>query len=67
MPVAERARLVDQVRRFYKDQNYQLIWIDGDSPSERYRQFLKALDAADDHGLPRALYPCQLRNRRETA
>ena len=57
MPVAERARLVDQVRRFYKDQNYQLIWIDGDSPSERYRQFVKALDAADDHGLPRALYP----------
>ena len=42
---------------FYKDQNYQLIWIDGDRPSERYRQFMKALDAADAHGLPaRALH-----------
>ena len=51
MPAAERARLVDQVRRVYKDQNYQLIWIDGDRPSERYRQFVKALDAADDSRL----------------
>src|SRR5918999_1848019 len=54
IPPAERARLVDQARRIYRDQNYQLIWIDGDRPSERYRQFMKALDAAGDHGLPRA-------------
>ena len=37
MPAAERTRLVDQVRRVYKDLNYQLIWIDGESPSARYR------------------------------
>ena len=55
-PAAERARLVDQVRRVYKDQNYQLIWIDGDHPNDRYRQFAKAVNAADDHGLPRAMY-----------
>ena len=57
MPATDRARLVEQVRRVYRDQNYQLIWIDGDRPSEKYRQFAKALDAADAHGLPRALYP----------
>jgi L,D-transpeptidase YcbB len=55
-PAAERSRLVDQVRRIYKDHNYQLIWVDGDRPADRYRQFVKALDAADAHGLPRALY-----------
>ena len=61
MTAAERTRLADQVRRVYKDQNYQLIWIDGDrfvgaatasSPS--------ALDAAGDHGLPRALYAASI-------
>jgi murein L,D-transpeptidase YcbB/YkuD len=56
MPAAERARLVDHVRRFYKDHNYQLIWIDGDRPADRYRQFVNALEAADEHGLPAALY-----------
>jgi murein L,D-transpeptidase YcbB/YkuD len=56
MPTAERVRLVDQVRRIYRDHNYRLIWIDGNRLSERYHQFSKALDAADDHGLPRALY-----------
>jgi len=55
-PPADRTRLVDQIRRVYKDQHYQLIWINGDRPNERYRQFTKALDAADAHGLPRALY-----------
>ena len=55
-PAAERARLVKQLRRVYKDQNYQLIWIDDDRPSERYRQFVEALNAADEHGLPRTLY-----------
>ena len=51
MPAAERTRLVDQVRRVYKDLNYQLIWIDGDRPSSRYGQFVKVLDAADDSRL----------------
>jgi L,D-transpeptidase YcbB len=55
-PAAERARLVDQVRHVYRDLNYQLIWIDGDHPNDRYRQLAKAVDAAEDHGLPRALY-----------
>ena len=36
--------------------NYQLIWIDGDRPSDRYREFVKVLDAADDHGLLADLY-----------
>src|SRR5688500_10118512 len=51
-PPAERTRLVDQVRRVYKDQNYQLIWINGDRPSNRYREFVKVLDTAAHHGLP---------------
>ena len=68
MPAAERTRLTDQVRRIYKDQNYQLIWIDGDRPSSRYRQFAKALDAADDHGLPAELYTMPIaRSVRATA
>ena len=60
MTGAEKTRLADQVRRVYKDQNYQLIWIDGDRPSRRYREFVKALDAAADHGLPRTLYDVPL-------
>ena len=60
MPAADRARLVDQVRRVYKDLNYQLIWIDGDRPSARYAEFAKALASADDHGLPAGLYPAPL-------
>jgi len=45
---AERTRLTDQVRRVYKDQNYGLIWIEGDRLSDRYRQFAKTLAAADE-------------------
>jgi len=60
MPAADRARLVDQVRRVYKDLNHQLIWIDGDRPSARYTEFAKALASADDHGLPAGLYPAPL-------
>jgi murein L,D-transpeptidase YcbB/YkuD len=56
MPAAERTRMVDQVRRVYKDLNYQLVWIDGDRPSSRYGQLVKALDAAATHGLPGELY-----------
>ena len=56
MSSAEQARLTDQVRRFYKNQGYKLIWIDGDRPSRRYRQLAKVLDAADEHGLPVELY-----------
>jgi len=57
MTDGERTRLADQVRRVYADQHYQLIWIDGDRLSARYHTFSKALAAADDHGLPRSLYP----------
>jgi hypothetical protein len=49
---ATRRSSTARVRR----QHYQFIWIDGDRPSARYRTFSKAL-AADDHGLPRRLYP----------
>ena len=56
IPSDERKRLVEQVRRVYKNQNYQFIWVDGQSLSNRYRQFAKVLQSADDHGLPRALY-----------
>jgi murein L,D-transpeptidase YcbB/YkuD len=56
LPAAERTRLVEHVRRVYKDLNYQLIWIDGDRPSARYTEFTKTLNAADDHGLPADLY-----------
>jgi murein L,D-transpeptidase YcbB/YkuD len=56
MTEAERTRLADQVKRFYTGVNYQLIWIDGDRPSDRYRQLVKVLDAADEHGLPAELY-----------
>lgn len=56
MPTAERARVVDQVRRVYKDLNYQLLWVDGDRPSSRYAQFVKSVSSADDRGLPSGLY-----------
>jgi len=55
--VGDRKRISDQVRRIYAGLGYQLIWIDDDRPSNRYRAFAKALDAADTHGLPRELYP----------
>jgi len=57
MTDAERTRLADQVRRAYAGHGYQLIWIDGDRPSARYRTFSKAVAAADEQGLPRSLYP----------
>ncbi len=60
MAPAEQARLADQVRRFYSNQNYKLIWIDGDRPSGRYRELAKVLDAADEHGLPAELYRISL-------
>jgi L,D-transpeptidase YcbB len=56
MTAAERTRLADQVKRFYQNENYQLIWIDGERPSNRYRELIKVLDAAADHGLPAELY-----------
>lgn len=58
----ERKRLVEQIRRVYKSYNYQLIWVDGDNLSTRYRQFAQALESADDHGLPRALYPLPIQD-----
>ena len=56
MSAAEQKRLTDQVRRFYQAQNYQLIWINGSKPSKRFGELVKVLDAAEDHGLPAALY-----------
>jgi murein L,D-transpeptidase YcbB/YkuD len=52
----ERKRIADLVRRFYRAQNYQPIWIDGDRPSKRYDELRDMLNAADNHGLPAALY-----------
>ena len=59
-PAAERARLAEHVRRVYKDLNYQLIWIDGESPSRRFAELAMALAAAETHGLPAALYPAPI-------
>ena len=56
MTSAERTKLADQVRRFYRGQKYQLIWIDGERPSRLYRDLVGILGAAEDHGLPSALY-----------
>ncbi|HKY20824.1 MAG TPA: L,D-transpeptidase family protein [Vicinamibacterales bacterium] len=56
MPVAERTRLADQTRRFYKRQNYQPTWIGGGRPSKRYQELIKVLSAAEEHGLPAHLY-----------
>jgi murein L,D-transpeptidase YcbB/YkuD len=66
MSAAENTRLTDQVRRVYKDQNYQLTWIDGDRPSGRYRELAKALDAAGEHGLPRELYAAPIEDPSES-
>ena len=56
----ERKRLVDQVRRFYQEQDFQLVWVDGGRQSDRYRQFAKLLDTAGAHGLPRDRYASPL-------
>ena len=56
MRAGERKRFVEQVRRFYKDHNYQLIWVDREQPAGLYRQLANVLDTAAAHGLPRALY-----------
>jgi murein L,D-transpeptidase YcbB/YkuD len=56
----ERTRIADQLRRFYKAQDYKLIWIDGDGPSSRYRDLVRVLSAAGDHGLPAELYPTSI-------
>lgn len=65
MPAPERRRLVEQVRRVYKDQNYQLIWTDGDRPSSRYEEFAAVLATADDHGLPSEHYRLPIDDRSE--
>ena len=56
MPAAERTRLADQIRRFYKDQNYRLVWLDGDRPAGRYQELIKVLNSANEQGLPTDLY-----------
>ena len=60
MPAAEQKRIGEQVRRFYAGMGYQLIWIDGERPSERYREFESVLEAADDHGLRAEQYRVSL-------
>lgn len=60
MTAAEHRRLVDHVRAFYKSDGYQLIWIDGNKPSRRYRELRQTLGAAEDHGLPAGLYKLPL-------
>ncbi len=56
MAASERTRLTDHVRRFYKGQNYQLVWTDDARPSDRYRQLTETLGRAGDHGLPVSWY-----------
>jgi hypothetical protein len=60
MTAAERTRLADQVRRFYKAQAYQLVWIDGEHPSKHYQELVKVLGTANEHGLPPELYPAPI-------
>jgi L,D-transpeptidase YcbB len=62
MPRAEQTRLVDQIRRFYAEVNYQPVWITGDRPSSRYREFAKALDTAATHGLQADRYRVALQH-----
>jgi murein L,D-transpeptidase YcbB/YkuD len=62
LSAAERTRIAEQVRRFYKAENYQMIWIEGNRASARYREVVKVLSAADEHGLPTELYRTSLEN-----
>ena len=62
MPAAERTRLADQIRRFYKGQNYQLVWLDGDRPAGRYQELIKVFNTANEQGLPTDLYHVTLEN-----
>jgi murein L,D-transpeptidase YcbB/YkuD len=56
MTTAERAQLIEQVRRFYTEQHYQLVWVDGDRVAARYAQLANVLDGAANHGLPPHFY-----------
>jgi murein L,D-transpeptidase YcbB/YkuD len=56
MTPSERTRLIDQTRRFYQAEHYQLVWVDGDRPSKRARQLEAILGGAGDNGLPGELY-----------
>jgi len=62
MPAAERTRLADQIRRFYKGQNYQLVWLDGGRPAGRYQELITVLNTANEQGLPTDLYHVTLEN-----
>jgi len=53
---ADAKRLTDQVRRFYRDQKYQLVWIDGDKPTRRFKELTDAIASANAHGLDRTHY-----------
>ena len=59
-PAAEQKRMGEQVRRFYAGVGYELVWIDGERRSRRYREFEKALEAADEHGLQPERYRVSL-------
>lgn len=62
IPAAERTRLADQIRRFYKGQSYRLVWLDGDRPARRYQELIKVLNTANEQGLPTNLYHVTLEN-----
>ena len=49
-------RLNDQVRRFYRDQHYQLVWIDDGRPTRRFNELQDAIAEAAAHGLDRTEY-----------
>jgi murein L,D-transpeptidase YcbB/YkuD len=62
MDAAERARLSGQVRRFYKQTHYQLIWVDGNRSSDGLRALAVTIQGAETHGLPGRLYPVGVGN-----
>ncbi|WP_208348440.1 L,D-transpeptidase family protein [Pseudaestuariivita rosea] len=56
--LAEAAASDRDIAAFYKSRGYEPIWVGSGSKDRQRRQaFLKALQAADDHGLPEKAYP----------
>jgi len=51
VPRQEAAQLFTQVRRFYEQTGYHLIWVDGDHPNRRYEQLVNILRGAPHQGL----------------
>jgi len=50
------ARIWKTLRTFYGDRRYQPAWIDGTRPTRQLDALLRALDAADRHGLDPQIY-----------